>query len=64
MGRANIFPKPIGRMMMKRLIKLVQQASQRQRTRKQLLELTPEQLKDIAVAAEDAAREGRKRFWQ
>lgn len=49
---------------MKRLIKLVQQASQRQRTRKQLLELTPEQLKDIAVAAEDAAREGRKRFWQ
>lgn len=49
---------------MKRLVKLVQQASQRQRTRKQLLELPPEQLKDIAVASEDALREGRKRFWQ
>ncbi len=49
---------------MKRLIKLVQQASQRQRTRKQLLELSPEQLKDIAVDVVDAAREGRKSFWQ
>jgi uncharacterized protein YjiS (DUF1127 family) len=51
-------------MMMKRLINLVQQARQRQRTRKQLLGLTPEQLKDVAVAPVDAVREGRKRFWQ
>ncbi|WP_211665187.1 DUF1127 domain-containing protein [Leucothrix arctica] len=49
---------------MKRLLKLVQQASQRQRTRKQLLDLSPEQLKDIAVDVSDARREGRKRFWQ
>ena len=49
---------------MKRLLKLVQQASQRQRTRKQLLDLPPEQLKDIAVDASAAIREGRKHFWQ
>ena len=49
---------------MKRFLKLVQQANQRQRTRKQLLDLSPEHLKDIAVEASDAIREGRKRFWQ
>ena len=49
---------------MKRFIQQVQQARQRQRTRKQLLALSPEQLKDIAVAAEAAVQEGRKRFWQ
>jgi len=49
---------------MKRLIKSVLQARQRQRTRKQLLGLTPEQLKDIAVEVPDALREGRKYFWQ
>ena len=49
---------------MKRLVKLIQQASQRQRTRKQLLELPPERLKDIAVSSVDAIREGRRRFWQ
>jgi len=49
---------------MMQLIKLVQQLRQRQRTRKQLLNLSPEQLNDIAVTAGSAAKEGRKYFWQ
>jgi len=49
---------------MKRLVKSIQKVCQRQRTRKQLLDLSPEQLKDIAVDATDAVKEGRKRFWQ
>ena len=49
---------------MKRLVNYVQQARQRQRTRKQLLELPDEALKDIAVSRSKAYQEGHKNFWQ
>lgn len=37
---------------------------QRFNTRRQLLELTPEQLRDIGLNAEQARNEGLKAFWQ
>lgn len=36
----------------------------RWRTRRQLLELTPAQLKDIGLSAADAQQEGLKPFWK
>jgi uncharacterized protein YjiS (DUF1127 family) len=33
-------------------------------TRKTLLELTPEQLRDVGLSAEQARREGLKPFWR
>ncbi|KAF1029342.1 MAG: hypothetical protein GAK37_01805 [Pseudomonas sp.] len=36
----------------------------RRRTRKTLLELTPEQLRDIGLSAEQARHEGLKPFWR
>jgi uncharacterized protein YjiS (DUF1127 family) len=36
----------------------------RRHTRKALLEMTPEQLKDIGLSAEQARQEGVKPFWR
>jgi uncharacterized protein YjiS (DUF1127 family) len=36
----------------------------RRHTRKALLELTPEQLRDIGLSAEQARQEGLKPFWR
>jgi len=49
---------------MKCLISYFQRARQRQRTRKQLLELSDDGLKDIAVSRAESIKEGRKYFWQ
>ncbi|WP_211223034.1 DUF1127 domain-containing protein [Leucothrix mucor] len=49
---------------MKRLIDFVQHTRERQRTRKQLLNLPVEQLRDLAISPQDAQREGRKHFWE
>jgi len=49
---------------MKRLVKYVRQASQRQRTRKQLLNLPDEALKDLNISRATADKEGHKYFWQ
>jgi len=37
---------------------------QRRHTRQALLELTPEQLRDIGLSAEQARQEGLKPFWR
>jgi len=49
---------------MKRLVNYVQQARERQRTRKQLLKLPDEALKDIDISRTEAYQEGHKFFWQ
>ncbi|MGY2289891.1 DUF1127 domain-containing protein [Pseudomonas sp. SDO528_S397] len=36
----------------------------RRHTRKALLDMTPEQLRDIGLSAEQALREGMKPFWR
>lgn len=45
------------------LLERLSAMAERRRTRKALLALTDEQLKDIGISRADAYREGLRRFW-
>lgn len=49
---------------MKRSLDYLKYLRQRQKTRKQLLDLPNERLGDLGLSRQQADNEGRKRFWQ
>jgi uncharacterized protein YjiS (DUF1127 family) len=62
-GRLAGHRRRIGRAMHS-LMRLLAQALERRRTRKALLEMTDDQLKDIGISRADAYREGLRSFWE
>ena len=49
---------------MKRLLTYIEKKRERQLTRKQLLDLPDDRLKDLAITRKEADKEARKFFWQ